>query len=325
MNRVVKTAVAVTAFGLAAALAVPAQADVRHNNSKHNTSRSATLGDSPVGGILGGLVGSGLLTGLLGATPKSAALPDARALPDTRMSEIERDRASEAAARQRTQAEESGFTANAAEDVISGGAPLRELSPIVGGFALGQAGLTKSLPVLGAARMAQPATPAVKGGAASQNTDVYGSVSGLVDSSIGGTMFGWSSGRLLPEDGNGLMNTGKATVGKTAKGFESLSAETALGGLSATAKRALPRVTSGELAPVVGQVAPKEVAPVVEALPGTTQTASAEELKPIVKDASTFVETNGYKAADRYGDVMVALGWSSESLAGSVRESWKRD
>ncbi|MFC4013150.1 hypothetical protein ACFOY2_38400 [Nonomuraea purpurea] len=319
MNRVVKTAVAVTAFGLAAALAVPAQADVRHNNTKHNTSRSATLGDSPVGGLLGGLVGSGLLTGLLGATPKSAAQPDAR------MSEIERDRASEAAARKQTQAEEAGFTANAAEDVISGGAPLRELSPIVGGFALGQAGLAKSLPVLGAARMAQPATPAVKGGAASQNTDVYGSVSGLVDSSIGGTMFGWSSGRLLPESGNGLMNTGNATVGKTAKGFESLSAETALGGLSSTAKRTLPRVTSSELAPVVGQVAPKEVAPVVEALPGTTQTASAEELKPIVKDASTFVETNGYKAADRYGDVMVALGWSSESLAGSVRESWKRD
>ncbi|MFC5818291.1 hypothetical protein [Nonomuraea harbinensis] len=76
MKRVMKTAVAVTAFGLAAALAVPAQAQARDlgaSPTKRDQVRSDSDG-SPLDGLVGGLAG-GLLDGLFGAGAKASAKP----------------------------------------------------------------------------------------------------------------------------------------------------------------------------------------------------------------------------------------------------------
>ncbi|MEV4838876.1 hypothetical protein AB0K05_30525 [Nonomuraea sp. NPDC049486] len=76
MKRVMKTAVAVTAFGLAAALAVPAQAQARDLGASPTKRDQARIGsdDSPLDGLVGGLAG-GLLDGLFGAGAKASAKP----------------------------------------------------------------------------------------------------------------------------------------------------------------------------------------------------------------------------------------------------------
>ncbi|MEV4178371.1 hypothetical protein [Nonomuraea sp. NPDC049709] len=332
MNRVVKTAIAVTAFGLAAAaMAVPAQAEVQYNTARYapidgpGGGTTAAAG-SPLGSLLGGLVGGGVLDGLLGGSkPKSGAHPGGQ------MTEAERDAASE------NQAEPTG-SANAAEDVIRGGGPLPELSPIVAGIPLGGGGLTESLPVLsGAARMAQPGMPSVKaskqgqGELLSPGTTVHGTVgsmTGMLGSSVGGATTGLPGATLLPASGTSVMDTSTATaktMNGTTKGVESLSADTVVAGLSEAARRALPHASSGQLSPVIGQVAPAEMAPVVEALPATSQAASMDELTPLVEDSSAFVTATGTKAASSYSDVITALGWTTDALTSSVRNSWIRD
>ncbi|MFG1707580.1 hypothetical protein ACFLIM_30690 [Nonomuraea sp. M3C6] len=325
MNRVVKTAVAVTAFGLAAALAVPAQAEVQYNTARYAPidapSGGTTAGASPIGGLLGGLVGGGLLNGLLGG--------GAKAKSGGQMTDVQRDIAAE----NRQQAETT--TANAAEDVTRHGGPLPELSPIVGGIPLGGGGLTESLPVLGgAARMAQPS---VKAGKQSQDQAVtqdatvrgaMGATSGLLDSSVGNAMGKVTGTNLLPGGGTSVTDISGATaktLNSATTGVEALSADTVLAGLTQAARRALPHAASGELSPMVGQVAPAEVAPVVEALPGTTQAASVDELTPLVEDTSGFVTSNGTKAAGSYSGVVAALGWTTDALTSSVRDSWIRD
>ncbi|WP_138711799.1 hypothetical protein [Nonomuraea basaltis] len=162
-----------------------------------------------------------------------------------------------------------------------------EMSPIAGGVLLGGGGLTESLPVLsGASRMA---TPSVK--AARQDPGQAASE-------------GVTSG----------------TMNDTTMGAEPMPA-----GLTQAARRALPGAAGGELSPVVGQVAPAEVAPVLEALPGATEAVRADELTPLVEDASGFVNTSGTRAIGSYGDLLTALGWTTDSLTSSVRDSWDRD
>ncbi|MFC4111735.1 hypothetical protein [Nonomuraea zeae] len=332
MNRVVKTAVAVTAFGLAAALAVPAQADVQYNSGRYATNDAPLGGTSapgsplggPIGSLLGGLVQKGLLSGLFGKAKSAKA-------PSRPMTEEELDAASE----DQREPGMSGPTPNAAEDAVSGGSPLTELSPIVGGFRLAHGDLTKSLPVLsGASRLA---TPAVKTGEqgnrrliteGSAVSGAYGAVTGLVDSSAGGTANRLAPSSLMPGAGAGFLDaTGLTakTMSGAARSVESLSADTALTGLAMAARRALPNAASGELAPIVGQVAPAEMAPVVQSLPGTSQAASVDELTPLVEDASGVVATRGVKTTGYYGDVVAALGWTTDALTGSVRNSWVRD
>jgi hypothetical protein len=308
MNRVVKTAIAVTTFGLAAAaMAVPAQAEVQHNTARYapiDGPAAGTTAGSPLGSLVGGLVGGGLLKGLLGPKAK----------PARPMTEAERDAASE------NQAEPGMAAANGAEDVTRLGGPLPELSPLVAGIPLAAGGgLTGSLPVLGAARMAQPATPTVKAGkteTATQGTIVNGAVSqvtGTLNSSVGGAVGKLSGTGLLP------------ATSVSAKGFESLSGDSVLGGLSDAARRALPTATSGELSPMIGKVAPAEMAPVIEALPATSQAASMDELTPLVEDSSALVTSSGTKTARSYSDVIAALGWSSDALTSSVRDRWVRN
>ncbi|MGW0811101.1 hypothetical protein [Nonomuraea sp. NPDC002799] len=265
---------------------MPAQAEVQYDTARYAPQDGgAGAAGSPIGSLLGGLIGGGLLGGLLGGGKAKAG-----AQPGAQMSELERDRASEA-----QQRAGQGRTPNGAEDTLSGGMPIREVQPILGGFGLGQARLAESLPVLGSARMAQPAA---------------------------------SSGSLLPGAGAsvaGTSTTATRVMYGTTKGFESLAAETTMAGLTQAARHALPSSASGELAPMVGRVAPVEMAPVVEALPGTTQVASMDELAPLVEDGSGFVEANGTRAVGRYSDVLTALGWSTESLTRKVRGSWARD
>jgi hypothetical protein len=111
----------------------------------------------------------------------------------------------------------------------------------------------------------------------------------------------------------------------TTKGLRDLSADTTVSGLAQAARMALPHATSGELAPAVGRVAPVEMAPVAEALPGATQVASVDDIAPFMQDAGGFVAANGTKAAGSYSDVMTALGWTTDALTSSVRDSWVRD
>lgn len=276
MNRVVKTAIAVTVFGLAAAaMAVPAQAELRYDTARHaaveGPGGGTTAAGSPLGGLLGGLTGGSLLGGLLGAAKtKVGAHPAA-------MTEAQRDAAAEHQA-------EFGTTANAAEDVTRTGGPIPELSPIVGGFEIplsGKSALGGSLPMLGgAARMAQPGMPKVKADTSAQGV---------------------------------------------AQGVGAFSADAVLGGLSAAARHALPTVTGGGLSPALGKVAPAEMAPVVEALPATSQAASMDELAPLVEQGTSFVEARGVKAVGSYGDVITALGWTTDALTSSVRNTWARD
>ncbi|MDX3109368.1 hypothetical protein ACIBO5_60700 [Nonomuraea angiospora] len=337
MNRVVKAAVAVTVFGLAAALAAPAQAEVG-NNAVGNDGGGT---NSPLDGLLGGgLLNDGLLSGLIGGGQLNGLLsgglkPKAAAQPSRPMSSVERDIAAENQKRQ-------GYTTtpNAAEDVTNFGGPLPELSPIVGGFSLGGGGLTESLPVpalSGAARMAQPVATSVKSGRQDGGQvltegetlrGAYDATTGLFNTSFSDAMDKLDNNSVLPGAGSSLLNTSAATaktMSGTSKGIETLSAESIVAGLGKAARLALPQAASGRLSPAIGQVAPVEMAPVIEALPGTAQAASVDELTPLVEDTSGVVSANGTKATGTYGDVLTALGWTTDSLTSSVRDSWTRN
>ncbi|TMR08967.1 hypothetical protein ETD86_45545 [Nonomuraea turkmeniaca] len=334
MNRVVKAAVAVTAFGLAAALAVPAQAEVQYNTARYaptdGLGEGANLAGSPLGGLLSGVTGGGLLGGLLGGIAKPKSADAAPATSSGRMTEAERDAVIAAQGRSR-----AGADPNAAEDVTRLGGPLPELSPIVSQLPLGGGGLTESLPVLsGAARFAKPATPSAKTARQRQSEpvtagrtarDTFGSVGGMVDSYVQGAVTKLSGTGLLADTGataTGSSIAAADTMSSATKGFESLTSESMLARVGQAAKNALPSLTQGEVSPMVGRVAPAEVAPVVEALPGTTQTATMDELTPLVEEASGAVSAKGTAATGAYSDLMTALGWTSSALTSSVRDSW---
>ncbi|UBU12830.1 hypothetical protein [Nonomuraea gerenzanensis] len=325
MNRVVKTALAVTAFGLAAAaMAVPAQAEVQYNTARYapidGLGGGTIAGADPLGGLLSSLIGGGGgLLGALGGTAKSGAQQGGQ------MSELERDMASENQA-------ETGTTANAHEDVTAHSGPIPELSPILSGLTsgvpLGGGGLTESLPVLGAARMAQPATPSVKAGkqgkdAPASQGDVLGSgVTGTVGSSVERTVNTLSGASLLPASSSGAV---AKTMAGGSSGLGTFSADALLGGVTEATWLALPHGAGRRLAPALGQVTPAEMAPVVEALPATSQAAAMDELAPLVQDTSAFVEGRGVQAAGAYSDLITALGWTTDALTSSVRGSAVRD
>jgi hypothetical protein len=324
MNRVVKTALAVTAFGLAAAaLAVPAQAEVQYNTAKHapvdGLGGGTIAGADPLGGLLSSLIGGGGgLLGALGGAAKSGAQPKGQ------MSEVERDLASEKLA-------EAAATGNAAEDITARGGPVPELMPIVssiGSIPLGGGGLTESLPLLGAARMAKPATPSVKAGKQGQNApaardgSVSSGVTGTVGSSVERTVGTLTGSSLLPGSNSGA--TAKS-MASSSSGLGTLSADALLGGVTQATWLALPHGAGRQLAPALGQVTPAEMAPVVEALPATSQAAAMDELAPLVQDTSAFVEGRGVQAAGAYSDLITALGWTTDALTSSVRGTAARD
>ncbi|MEO3806893.1 hypothetical protein [Nonomuraea sp. B1E8] len=274
---------------------MPAQADV--------LSGSRSAGTTATSPLSGGITGE-LMSALFGVPAQPQGLTEA-----------EKDALAEYRRIADNQRRTMG-TPNSAEDVTKGGDPLAELSPIVGGMGLRNSrGVTSSLPLLpGAARMAEAANPSAKtfrqgrSEVTTQAATVHGVVAalaGLAESSLGDTLV------KLP-----------ATEGAPVKG---VAAQTSMSGLTEVAKNALPGIPGGRLSTVIGKVAPAEVAPVAEALPGVPRAATLDELTPLVQEASGAVETSGTKAAGSYRDVMTALGWSTSALTSSVRKSWDRD
>ncbi|GAA3255815.1 hypothetical protein [Nonomuraea helvata] len=340
MNRLVKTAAAVTAFGLAAALAVPAQADT----ARYERQSGGTTAGIPISGLLGGVVGGRLLNGMLQGTaqPKPGARPANRrpgaepaAVPANRQDGTHANRQDGAQVNRRngvpTNRRKRVITPNAAEDVTRQGGPLPELSQIASGLPLGGGGLTEALPVP-VLPDAVPLTqlPSVKNGGGQTVTSggAYDALTGLLRTPTGDMVNQVHSATLLPATGSSVADvsrTAARVMNSTTKGADSLSADGVVSGLSQAARRALPRAGSGRLSPLIGQVAPSEMAPVIEALPGATHAASADGLTPLAEDASSFVSTNATKAAGTYSDVLTALGWTTDALTSSVRDSWIRN
>ncbi|MCK2213599.1 hypothetical protein MF672_007295 [Actinomadura sp. ATCC 31491] len=387
---------------MAAALAVPAQAEVQYDTARSAPADSpgggASVAGSPLGGLLGGLVGGGasggLLGGLLGGGKAKSGAQSGGGQATRELTEAEKDALAEG--------KQNGTmawpeTPNSAEDATSTGRAIPELSPILSGIPLGGGGLTESLPVLtGASRMAAPtgtavrqskSAPAAKDAAGAEHGPFH-IVTGLVRNTLGAVsklqssgmldgaglpgMTGGGTGNGLPINGmHGLSDqtvsglTGGLTGGVTggspldalagpvaglttaplgalsaapmsglpvgglmaspARNFDSLSGGATRSGLAQAALRALPYKNKSELAPVIGQVAPAETAAVAELLPATAQNTTVEELTPLAADAGAFVETNGTKVAGGYTDVMTALGWTTDALTSSVRDTWNRD
>ncbi|MEU1388708.1 MULTISPECIES: hypothetical protein [unclassified Nonomuraea] len=307
---------------------MPAQAEVQFTHTAKIVPLDG-LGGGTSGGpldLLGGLLGGGLLSSLgggLGGLTGAAKAKSADAAGEARARDIadENRRASLA------------MTPNAAEDVTRQSGPLPELSPILGSGAVGGGGrgLAKSLPLLGGARMAQPlvkGAPQSNGGLTGTSAPVRGAMdtmTALAGASVGGAMGKVGGGALLPGTGSGTAGTATTSMTGATKGLRDLSMESGMGGLTRAARMALPQASGGELAPMVGQVAPVEAAPVVEALPGTTRTASVDEITPLMQDGAGLVSANGSKAAGSYSDMISALGWSTDALTSSVRGSWVRD
>jgi hypothetical protein len=311
MKRVIKTAVAVTSFGLAAALAAPVHADVQDLGSKSVSS------DEPggLGGGLGGLLGPvssllGPVTGLLGGLGGKKA---ASAGEDER----------------------EYYGPNSYEDATPWSEPRPELAPRLAGLPL-LGSVTKGLPgvggaggvggiVPGASRMAAPADTHVKPSADSTLKGAFASVADLVEGSLGGAMAKLSTTNLVPGATTSAVdasNTTTDTLNGTTQGVENLSLETTMSGLGAAAKHALPHARRGELAPLIGHLAPAETAPLVETLPGATQVLNVEEMAPLVEDTANLIATNGTKATGSYNDTAASLGWATAALTSGVTESY---
>jgi hypothetical protein len=157
---------------------------------------------------------------------------------------------------------------------------------------------------------------------AGTSAGTQGAAGGALGSPVTGLVAEVSGSDLLPAMGAGAATK---TMSGTSKGYGALSAEALLAGLGEAARRALPKAGGGELSPVLGQVAPAEMAPVVEALPATSQAGAMDDLAPLVETGSSFVEARGTRAATSYGDLVTALGWTTDALTSSVRGSWARD
>ncbi|WP_336216575.1 hypothetical protein [Nonomuraea sp. LPB2021202275-12-8] len=324
MKSVIKTAVAVTSFGLAAALALPVHAEVNHFGAK-----KAPSGEDPLGGLLGGVGGAGGVGSLLGQLTGGGllgALGGPKAGPADPM-DVE------------NQSEPMG-PANSYEDATVGSRPRPELGPRVAGLPL-LSGLPLSgsplgsLPVLGgiapgASRMAAPGSveevKSFQVKAAEQETlrGSFASVADLVEGSLGGAMAKLSSTSVVPGGASSLVDTANGTartMNGTTEGFDGLSMEGTMAALAGAAKHALPQGSNNpKLGPLVGRLVPAEAAPITQVLPGTTQLAAVDEVAPLVQDVSNLVATNGTKAAGTYTDVITSLGWSTAALTRYVSD-----
>ncbi|WP_219460901.1 hypothetical protein [Nonomuraea rhizosphaerae] len=300
MKRVIKTAVAVAAFGLAAALSAPAaQAD-----ALRPTNLGLPGGGDPVSGLLGGLLGGAggvgggnLLGGLLGGGKGKSG------------------------SSQQANPEEGPNVEGAAEF-----SPTQGQLPVGGRLSDPLGGLTGVLP--GASRLAESAADKAAVQRNSKATvyqterGAFSTLAGLLDGSVFGGL-----GQLTGTDvvqGSAGTATG-STMTNAGRGLDSLTMSEATKSLAAAARSALPQAGGGKLAPLVGHVAPAESAPLVEAVPGTVQAASVDEIAPLVEDTSGVVSTNGTKAAGSYSDTMTSLTWTADALTGDVSGYFTRN
>ncbi|MEU4578379.1 MULTISPECIES: hypothetical protein [Nonomuraea] len=310
---------AVTSFGLAAALAPPVHADVQELGHRAAPQADEPGGKgggplggllSPVTGLLGGLLGGG--GGLLGGGKKSAP-----------------------AEKYEGQAEPRGpIGPNSYEDATRWSEPRPELAPRVAGLPL-LGGLGKGLPlagglplggvVPGASRLAVPQNAKVKPNVDGTLHGAFASVADLVEGSLSGAMAKLSTTRLLPGGTTSVVdasNTTTDTLNGTTQGLENLSLESTMAGLGAAAKHALPHASRGELSPLIGHLTPAEAAPLIESLPGTTQIAAVDEVSPLVEDVSNVLSTNGTKATGSYNETITSLGWSTAALTRHAADAW---
>ncbi|MFI6325769.1 hypothetical protein ACIBG8_50210 [Nonomuraea sp. NPDC050556] len=294
MNRVIKAAVAVATFGLAAALSAPAMAqDAR------------PAGDDPISSLLGGLLGGmgggsplDSVTGLLGGG--GSPLDSVTGLLGG-----------------------VGGGANPLSSLTGGaGDPLSAVTGLTGGLG----GVTGALPGMSASvkRVVPMSSPVpeldvlrtvdatlLNGQDLAMNTPVDGvlkSVNDLVEGLLGSTSVDSLTGGGMPQTGtvstlvdslSTTADTVAGTVKNTTAGLTGLAEQqNAVAGLTAAIQRAVPQSGAGELAPLVGQLAPVETAPVVASLPGVADAASVDEISPLVESATTTVESNGTKATD---------------------------
>ncbi|QYC45388.1 hypothetical protein Nocox_39190 [Nonomuraea coxensis DSM 45129] len=383
MNRVVKAAVAATAFGLAAALAVPAQAGAGYETTRNAPADgpgggTGLAGGSPLGGLLGGLTGAGLggglgggltggalggglgggLTGgalgggLLGGVLGGKSKPVAHGQVGSGLSEAEKDAV---AAGGRGGAAGRAQTPNSAEDATRGGPAIPELSPIRSGIPLGGGGMTESLPVLTggsstAARQVEPQAATLNRAGADYGpfhlvTGLVKSASGAVGKVQGSGMLDSATLPALPglpgtADGGGgglpvggahglsdqtlsgltggaspLDALGGPVTGLTSVPLNALSGSP-LGALSGTPANGLLSAPARDFDSLSGGAS--------RALPAAARSATVERLAPLAADAAAVVETNGTKALGGYNDVMTALGWTTDALTSSVRDTWNR-
>ncbi|MED7929338.1 hypothetical protein SMD20_34200 [Nonomuraea sp. LP-02] len=212
-----------------------------------------------------------------------------------------------------------------AQDAV-GAAGKVQASDMLDGAALpglpGPSGATGGgLPVGGVHGLSDRTVSGLTGGGAPLDS-LAGPVTGLASlplSALPGSPLGALSGSPL-----GAISGPPAAglLAAPARGFDSLPGGASPAGLAQAALRALPY--KGEQAPVVGRAAPVGTAAVAEVLPAAVRHATVEELAPLTAGAADVVEANGAKAVAGYNDLMAALGWTTDALTGSVRDTWNR-
>lgn len=317
MNRVIKAAVAVATFGLAAALSAPAMAQ---------DAQAVKAGD-PISDLLGGLLGGGgspldSVTGLLGGAGGGDPLSSVTGLLGGATSPL------------------SGLTG------VAGGAgdPLAAVTGLTGGLSgvtgavPGLSSVTGALPGMPVAPrllamsspepgfgVLRPATTLLDGHDLTASTPVDGvlkSVSDLVENVLGSSTA--QTGGMVPGTGtvptvvdslSTTTDTVAATVKNATEGLTGVAEQQdAVAGLTAAIQRAVPQSGAGELAPLVGQLAPVETAPVIGSLPGVADTASVDEIAPLVEAASTTVESNGTKATGAVKETLSSVGETTAAV-----------
>jgi hypothetical protein len=210
--------------------------------------------------------------------------------------------------------------------------PTQAQLPVGGRLSDPLGGLTGILP--SASRLAESAAsqaavvPGGKSGTAAPASSALAPVSNLLGGTLLGGLSQLTKANALPgttSSAADAANTTTETANGTTQGVDRLSMGETVRGLTAAAKRALPGSSRGELAPLIGHLAPAEMTPIFEAVPGTTQAASIDEIAPLVEDTSGVVSTNGTKAAGSYSDAMTSLTWTTDALTGDVSGYFTRN
>ncbi|MFG2078256.1 hypothetical protein [Nonomuraea maritima] len=281
MNRVVKAAVAVTAFGLAAALAAPAQADLRNDVLSRSTD-VPLLGASPAGGFVQSMLASAYVNGLLVGVSHAKS-----AGAGSDLTAVQRDMYMERRAQMdwRSQVNRPGqinrgFTPNAEEDVTRETWPMPEISPIVAGTPFGGQGMSASV----------PSTRSVKRG---RSVSVGQDAPPMQGVPLPGTVTSVGDAHNLP--GRGVVP-----------------------GLGTAARMALPDLAAGMVTSLPAQAA--AVADQVETserIRSLKASGTANGLTPLANKA-TGKMSNGTVTMSGSTEALKALGWTADTVTGTV-------
>lgn len=282
MNRVVKAAVAVTAFGLAAALAAPAQADLR-SDALSRTTDVPLLGASPAGGFVQSMLASAYVNGLLVGVSHAKS---AGARSD--WTAVQRDKYMERRAQmdwwsqgnQPGQQINRGFTPNAEEDVTRETWPMPEISPIVAGTPFGGQGMSASV----------PSTRSVKRGRSV----------------------------AVGEDAPPLHGVPLPGTATTVGDAHNLPGRGVVPGLGTAARMALPDLAADVISSLPAQA--RAVAERVEGserIRNLKASGTTNGLTPLA-DKATGKISNGTVTMSGSSEALKALGWTADTVTGTV-------